>query len=136
MEKCQDWAGQKVVLLAVTYGELITMVPLQAFHPPFWMAPLFALMFRVTVFLTLTDPHLVMSALVLPEYPDPELFKVIVNGCAVKPGAANSALVVRVHLFTLQFAENVHVSLHFCPTLRLAPNPGVLTVVKWTGTSP
>src|SRR5215469_11581051 len=91
---------------------------------------------RVTVFLTLTEPHLVTSALALPAYPDPELVKVIVNGCAAKPGAANSASVTKVHLFPVQFDENFQVSLHFCPTLRLAPAPGVLVVVTCTGTSP
>ena len=111
--KCQDCTGQKVVLLAVTYGELSTMVPLQAFQPPFCTAPLFGVMFSVTVFFTFVDPHLVMSAWVLPAYPDPELVKVIVNGCAAKPGAANSAWVVRVHRFPVQADENVHVSFHF-----------------------
>jgi hypothetical protein len=37
--KCQDCAGQKVVLLAMTYGEVSTMVPLQAFHAPLLTAP-------------------------------------------------------------------------------------------------
>jgi hypothetical protein len=128
--------GQKVVLLAMTYGELSTMVPLQAFHPPFCTAPRLAEMRRVTVFLTSTEPHLVMSALVLPAYPDPDLVKVIVNRCASKPGAAKSASVVSMHRFPVHAGENVHVSLHFCPTLRLARDPGVLVVVTSTGTSP
>ena len=102
-----------MVLLAVTYGELSTMVPLQAFHPPFCTAPLSGVTLRVTVFFTFIDPHLVMSAWVLPAYPDPELLKVIVNGCAAKPGAANSAWVVRVHRFAVHADENVHVSFHF-----------------------
>src|SRR6516164_1765071 len=93
-------------------------------------------MCRVTVFWALTEPHLLTSALVVPAYPDPELVKVIVNGCAVKPGAANSAPVVRVHLFPVQSEENFQVSFHFCPTLRLAPAPGVRIVVTCTGTSP
>src|SRR6516162_10434701 len=93
-------------------------------------------MCRVTVLWTLIDPHLVTSALAVPAYPDPELVKIIVNGCAVKPGAANSASVVRVHLFPVQFEENFQVSSHFCPTLRLAPDPGVLVVTTCTGTSP
>src|SRR6516164_1524581 len=93
-------------------------------------------MCRVTVLWTLIDPHLVTSALAVPPYPDPELVKIIVNGCAVKPGAANSASVVRVHLFPVQFEENFQVSSHFCPTLRLAPAPGVRVVVTCTGTSP
>jgi hypothetical protein len=37
--KSQDCAGQKVLLLAMTYGELSTMVPLQAFHAPLLTAP-------------------------------------------------------------------------------------------------
>ena len=37
--KFQDCTGQKVVLVAMTYGELSTMVPLQAFHPPLVTAP-------------------------------------------------------------------------------------------------
>jgi hypothetical protein len=75
--KVQDWAGQKVLLVAVTYGELSTMVPVQAFHPPFWTAPLFAVMRRVTAFLTLVEPDLVISALVLSAYPLPELVSAV-----------------------------------------------------------
>ena len=37
--KFQDCTGQKVVLLAMTYGELSTMAPLQAFHAPLLTAP-------------------------------------------------------------------------------------------------
>ena len=81
------------------------MVPLQAFQPPLLTAPSSAVMCRVTVFLALTDPHLVMLAWVLPAYPAPELVKVSVNEWAMKPGAASSASVVRVHRLAVQADE-------------------------------
>ena len=42
----QDCAGQKVLLLAVTYGELSTMVPCQEFQPPLLTPPLFGVSVR------------------------------------------------------------------------------------------
>jgi hypothetical protein len=38
-EKYQLCDGQKVLLLAVVYGELSTMVPFHLVHPPFDTAP-------------------------------------------------------------------------------------------------
>lgn len=48
-ENFQDCAGQKVLLLAVTYGELSTMVPCQEFQPPLLTPPLFGVSVSVTV---------------------------------------------------------------------------------------
>ena len=53
-----------------------------------------------------------------------------------KPGAARSASADIVQPAAVQWGVKCQVSLQWSPTLRLAPPPGVLTVFRFTGTSP
>jgi hypothetical protein len=98
--------------------------------------PLFAAMRTVTVFFTLTDPHVVMEAVVEPVYALPVGVKFRVNDSALKPGGAKSPSVFRVHRFAVQLGLKVHESAHDSPTFRLAPLPGVLTVLYRKATLP
>ena len=125
-----------MVLLAVTYGELSTMVPLHEVHCPLSTAPLSAVMLRFTELSTSTDPHVVTWALVDPAYLEPEPCMDIVNDVTLKPGAASPATAVTVHWFAVHAEVKSQVSLHLSPTLRLAPPPGVLVVLTCTGRLP
>ncbi len=120
----------------VVYGELSSIVPPQEFHAPLSTPPLLAEMRTVTVFLTLADPHVVMGAVVEPTYALPVLVNFTVNGAALKPGGPKSPSVVSVHRLAMQLGLKVHESVHVSPTFRLAPLPGVLTVLYRKDTLP
>lgn len=112
------------------------MVPPQELHAPLSTPPLFAAMRRVTVFLTLTDPHIVISAVVEPVYALPVPVKFRVNAAALKPGGAKSTSVFSVHRLAVQLGLKVHESAQDWPTFRLAPLPGVLRVLYRRATLP
>src|ERR1700744_4693538 len=60
----------------------------------------------------------------------------MVNCLTCRSGGSNSALLVSVQLVELQFALNCHVSVQCSPTVRLAPEPGVLVTFSVSGTDP
>ena len=132
-ENVQLCDGQKVVLLALTYGELSLMLPVQLVQAPLLTA--FGVMLRVIAFCTLTLPHSVTCAVVLPEYPLPDGFIFTVKALTASPGGANSPESVSVQVL-LQLAVNCQVSVQVWPGLPHAWPPGVVRTCHVSGTDP